>query len=62
MLYLTKKEIDNKFFQLISSYEKVLSSLKENKYSDISYNLDNLRFLSSEIQLGVTIFLQTLPD
>ena len=40
MLYLTKKEIDKKFFQVISSYEKVLSSLKENKYSDISYNLD----------------------
>ena len=48
MLYLTKKEIDNKFFQVISSYEKVLSSLKENKYSDISYNLDNIRFLNSE--------------
>ena len=56
MLYLTKQEIDNKFFQLISNYEKVLSSLKENKYSDISYNLDNLRFLSSEIQYMVKEF------
>ena len=52
MLHLTKKEIDNKFLQVISSYEKVLSSLKENKYSDISYNLDNIRFLNSEIQLA----------
>ena len=56
MLYLTKKEIDKKFFQVISSYEKVLSSLKENKYSDISYNLDNIRFLNSEIQCMVKEF------
>ena len=56
MLHLTKKEIDNKFFQVISSYEKVLSSLKENKYSDISYNLDNIRFLNSEIQCMVKEF------
>ena len=56
MLYLTKKEIDKKFFQVISSYEKVLSSLNENKYSDISYNLDNIRFLNSEIQCMVKEF------
>ena len=56
MLHLTKKEIDNKFLQVISSYEKVLSSLKENKYSDISYNLDNIRFLNSEIQCMVKEF------